>query len=125
MSEGDDIELRLIRLRRLSRLMASRVAQEAKTVDDKRSAVEELKAHLDERGIEVLEEARELNPTLAERVAEALLNAVRGGRLESPIDAGALLRLFRSLGLPVRPSTSVKVLKDGEVKDLSKYLAER
>lgn len=125
MSEGDDIELRLIRLRRLSRLMASRATQEAKTVDDKRSAVEELKAHLDERGIEVLEEARELNPTLAERVAEALLNAVRSGRLESPIDAGALLRLFRSLGLPVRPSTSVKVLKDGEVKDLSKYLAER
>ncbi|MEN3047823.1 MAG: DNA-binding protein [Candidatus Caldarchaeales archaeon] len=125
MSEDEDIELKLIRLRRLSRLLASRSDQGAKAVEERRSPVEELRAHLDEKGIEVLDEARELDPAVAERVAEALLNAVRSGRLESPIDAGALLKLFRSLGVPVKPSTSVKVLKDGEVKDLSRYLLER
>ncbi|MCS7094821.1 MAG: hypothetical protein NZ988_03305 [Thaumarchaeota archaeon] len=123
MSE-EDIELKLLRLRKLRKLMALRTSQPELGKDERRSPIEELKAYLDERGAEILNEAHQLNSSLTERVAVALTGAVREGRLQPLIDAGDLLRLFRSLGLHVKPSTTVKVLKDGEVKDLRQYLSE-
>ncbi|MCS7117851.1 MAG: hypothetical protein NZ957_03595 [Thaumarchaeota archaeon] len=124
MPSDDDIELKRLRLKRLRTLMAARSPQTEPKRDEKRSSVEELKDHLDERGVEVLNEAYQLNAAVVEKVANALVRAVREGKLQPPIDAGDLLRLFRSFGIPVRVSTSVKVLKDGEVKDLRKYLTE-
>jgi len=123
MSE-EDLELRMIRLRKMRHLLAARTQTDQQQQPKGEEPMEELKRYLDERGQEVLEEAASLNRALTERVAEALLRAIRSNVLPTPIDAGDLLRLFRDLGLPIRLETSVKVLRHGEAKDLRKYLSE-
>lgn len=125
----EDLELKMIRLRKMRQLLAARSQaarepEEAQQQVRREDPLEELKRYLDERGPEVLEEAASLNRELTERIAEALLRAVRAGRLATPIDAGDLLRLFREVGIPVRLETSVRILRHGEAKDLRKYLSE-
>jgi DNA-binding TFAR19-related protein (PDSD5 family) len=120
----EDLELRMIRLRKMRQLLAARKQTDQQPQPKREEPMEELKRYLDERGREVLEEAASLNRALTERVAEALLRAIRSNALPTPIDAGDLYRLFRDLGLPIKLETSVKVLKHGEVKDLRKYLSE-
>jgi DNA-binding TFAR19-related protein (PDSD5 family) len=120
----EDLELRMIRLRKMRQLLAARTQTDQEQQPKREEPVEELKRYLDERGQEVLEEAASLNRALTERVAEALLRAIRSNALPTPIDAGDLLRLFRDLGLPIKLETSVKVLRHGEAKDLRKYLSE-
>jgi hypothetical protein len=120
----EDLELRMIRLRKMRQLLAARKRTDQQPQPKREEPMEELKRYLDERGREVLEEAASLNRALTERVAEALLRAIRSNALSTPIDAGDLYRLFRDLGLPIKLETSVKVLRHGEAKDLRKYLSE-
>jgi DNA-binding TFAR19-related protein (PDSD5 family) len=120
----EDLELRMIRLRKMRQLLAARKQTDQQPQPKREEPMEELKRYLDERGQEVLEEAASLNRALTERVAEALLGAIRSNALPTPIDAGDLYRLFRDLGLPIKLETSVKVLRHGEAKDLRKYLSE-
>jgi DNA-binding TFAR19-related protein (PDSD5 family) len=123
MSE-EDLELRMIRLRKMRQLFSARTQADQQQQPKGEDPLEELKRYLDERGHEVLEEAASLNRALTERVAEALLRAIRSNALHTPIDAGDLLRLFKDLGLPIRLETSVRILRHGETKDLRKYLSE-
>ncbi len=123
MSE-EDLELRMIRLRKMRQLLTAGKQVDQEQQPKREDPVEELKRHLDERGREVLEEAASLNRGLTERVAEALLRAIRSNSLTTPIDAGDLFRLFRDLGIPIKLETSVRVLRHGESKDLRKYLSE-
>jgi len=120
----EDLELKMIRLRKMRQLLAAKAPETAQQPVKREDPLEELKRYLDERGPEVLEEAASLNRALTERIAEALLRAVKSGRLVTPIDSGDLLRLFREVGIPVRVETSVRILRHGEVKDLRKYLSE-
>ncbi len=120
----DDLELRMIRLRKMRQLLTARTQADQRQQTKREDPLEELKRYLDDRGYEVLEEAASLNRSLTERVAEALLRAIRANALPTPIDAGDLLRLFRDLGLPIKPETSVKILRHGEAKDLRKYISE-
>jgi DNA-binding TFAR19-related protein (PDSD5 family) len=120
----EDLELRMIRLRKMRQLLAARKQTDQQPQPKREEPMEELKRYLDERGREVLEEAASLNRALTERVAEALLRAIRSNALPTPIDAGDLYRLFRDLGLSIKLETSVKVLRHGEAKDLRKYLSE-
>jgi len=125
--EGEDITLRLIRLRKMRRMMAE-AAKEGGGEQAERPGtpdpVQELKRHCSERGDEVIDAAYNENPELVRRVAEALLRALAGGRLEGPIDAGDLLALFRRLGLRVTLGSRVMVYRKGEAKDLRKALEE-
>jgi hypothetical protein len=76
------------------------------------------------RGEEVIDAALTENPELVRRVAAALGKAIREGRVETPIDSGDLLALFRRLGLNVKVETRLMVQKRGETKDLRKALEE-
>ncbi|MCS7145818.1 MAG: hypothetical protein RMJ28_04705 [Nitrososphaerota archaeon] len=127
--EDEDITLKLLKLRKLRMRMAQMAkVREAPEPEEKHAAepdpVEELKKHISERGDEVLNVASSENPELVKRVSAALLKAIAAGRLETPIDAGDLLTLFRRLGLKVPVESRVMVHRKGETKDLRKALEE-
>ncbi len=124
----EDLTLKLLRLRkmrqRLSELAKQREATEAATERAQTDPVEELKKNVEGRGEEVIGAALTENPELVRRVAAALVKAIREGRVETPIDPGDLLALFRRLGLNVKVETRLLVQKRGETKDLRKALEE-
>jgi len=128
--EDEDIALRLIRMKKLRERMA--LAAKAKDEAGKgelsspqeQDPLQELKRHVSERGDEVIDTAFMENPELTRRVADALLKALKSGRLETPIDAGDLLILFRRLGLRVQVESKLMVHRKGETKDLRKALEE-
>ncbi len=124
----EDLTLKLLRLRkmrqRLNELAKQREATEAATEKAQTDPVEELKKNVEGRGEEVIGAALTENPELVRRVAAALVKAIREGRVETPIDPGDLLALFRRLGLNVKVETRLMVQKRGETKDLRKALEE-
>ncbi|MDT7877022.1 MAG: hypothetical protein RQ862_00515 [Candidatus Caldarchaeales archaeon] len=124
----EDLTLKLLRLRkmrqRLNELAKQREATEAATEKAQTDPVEELKKNVEGRGEEVIDAALTENPELVRRVAAALVKAIREGRVETPIDSGDLLALFRRLGLNVKVETRLMVQKRGETKDLRKALEE-
>ena len=71
------------------------------------------------RGKEVLDNAERQYPAEARAVAEQLGRMVLSGALPGPLDGGSLLAVFRSAGLDVRVSTTIRVEKDGRMVPLS------
>lgn len=126
MGEEEDITLKILRLKKLRKIMAEasqRSVSESQKPQEEPASSKLLK-YVSERGDEVLDAARALNPELVERVAEVLLKAINEGRVRPPISGGELLQLFRRLGLDVKISTRVAVYKKGETRDLKDYLEE-
>ena len=126
MSEEEDISLKILRLKKLRRMMAEASKQSVPETPklQEEPASSKLLRYLTDRGDEVLDAAKALNPELVERVAEVLLRAIDEGRVRPPISGGELLQLFRSLGLDVKISTRVAVYKKGETRDLKDFLEE-
>jgi len=126
LGEEEDITLKILRLKKLRKIMAEasqRSVSESQKPQEEPASSKLLK-YVSERGDEVLDAARALNPELVERVAEVLLKAINEGRVRPPISGGELLQLFRRLGLDVKISTRVAVYKKGETRDLKDYLEE-
>ena len=126
MSEEEDISLKILRLKKLRRMMAeaSRQSVPEPPRPQEEPASSKLLRYLTDRGDEVLDAAKALNPELAERVAEVLVKAIGEGKVRPPISGGELLQLFRRLGLDVKISTRVAVYKKGETRDLKDFLEE-
>lgn len=126
MSEDEDISLRMLRLKKLRKMMAEasqRAGAEAQKPQEEPASSKLLK-HLADRGDEVLEAAKELNPELTEQVSRVLLKAIEEGKVRPPITGGELLQLFRRLGLDIHISTRVAVYKKGETRELKEFLEE-
>jgi len=126
LSEDEDISLRMLRLKKLRKMMAEasqRAGPEAQKPQEEPASSKLLK-HLADRGDEVLEAAKELNPELTEQVSRVLLKAIEEGKVRPPITGGELLQLFRRLGLDIHISTRVAVYKKGETRELKEFLEE-
>ena len=111
----------------LDRLLAKRMEQMRQGAErpepakpDARGA---LLAVLGHRGKEVLDNAERQFPSAAPAVTEQLGRLVMSGALPGPIDGGALLAAFRTVGLDVRMNTTIRVEKDGEMVSLSDSMA--
>jgi len=76
-----------------------------------------------DRGEELIENALRLYKGLAIRVFKKLVEAKRSGRIKELWDY-QLYKLFESLGMRVPVSTRIRVVKHGEVKDLSELLTD-
>ena len=76
-------------------------------------------AALGHRGQEVLDNAERQFPGAAPAVAEQLGRLLASGAVKGPIDGGDLLAVFRSVGLDVRVSTTIRVEKDGKMVSLA------
>jgi hypothetical protein len=120
----EDADIKLLEQRKLEamrrRLKASAPKPKAERTD--REVVEEV---LYDRGDEVLDAAYSFYPKETKRLVKELASMVRDGRLAGMIAGGELLSIFRQLGLRFRLSTSIKVMDQGKLVDLSEKLKRK
>jgi DNA-binding TFAR19-related protein (PDSD5 family) len=119
----DDADLKLLEQRKLE-AMKRRLKAAAPSLKEKtdRQVVESM---LYDRGDEVLEAAYSFYPKETERLVKELSGMIRDGRLTERVAGGELLSIFRQLGLRFRLSTSIKVMDQGKLVDLSEKLGRK
>ena len=124
MDEDPDLKLlerrKLEEMRRRLKASAARPPEEAKQSD--RDVVEGM---LYDRGGEVLEAAYSSYPADTERVVKELAGPIRNGRLADKVGGGELLSIFRQLGMRIRLHTSIRVMDQGKLVDLSEKLKRK
>ena len=76
------------------------------------------------RAWEVYRAAWRQYPEIMPKIEEALLAAIRDGRLREKIDGESLYYFFRRIGLPVRLRTTIRIKEHGELKTLQEKLRE-
>jgi DNA-binding TFAR19-related protein (PDSD5 family) len=120
----EDADLKLLEQRKLEemrrRLRAA--APQAKQEKTDRQVVEEM---LYDRGDEVLEAAYSFYPEETGRLVKELAGMIREGRLKEKVAGGELLSIFRELGLRFRLKTSIRVMDQGKLVDLSEKLGRK
>jgi hypothetical protein len=118
----EDADLKLLEQRKLEemrrRLKAAPAAKREKT---DRQVVEGM---LYDRGDEVLDAAYSFYPRETERLVKEIAGMIRDGKLGEKIAGGELLSIFRQLGLRFRLKTSIKVMDQGKLVDLSEKLGK-
>ena len=120
----EDADLKLLERRKLEELRrrAKAAAPVPKKEQTDRQVVEGM---LYDRGNEVLEAAYSFYPKETERLVKELATMVREGRLTESIAGGELLSIFRQLGLRFRLKTSIRVMDQGKLVDLSEKLGRK
>lgn len=126
-----DAELERLKARRLAEMRARAQAQEAREEEDaedgagaRPSPREALVSALGHRGAEVLEAAERQYPAQAPAIVDELGRMVIHGQLPGGLDGGALLTVFRSVGVNVRLNTRITVEQDGKMVSLSDRLGK-
>jgi DNA-binding TFAR19-related protein (PDSD5 family) len=79
-------------------------------------------AYFGDRAWEIWNAAKEQYPTIITRVEEALIQAIKDGKIHEKIDGAALAQFFRGVGLPVRLNTQIRYAEHGELKTLEQKL---
>jgi DNA-binding TFAR19-related protein (PDSD5 family) len=119
----DDTDLKLLEQRKLEeirrRMRATAASKQEKT---DRQVVE---GQLYDRGDEVLEAAYSFYPKETERLVRELAMMIRDGRFNDRVTGGELLSIFRQLGLRFRLKTSIKVMDQGKMVELSEKLGRK
>ena len=120
----EDADLKLLEHRKLEemRRRMKAVAPQAKQEKTDRQVVEEM---LYDRGDEVLEAAYSFYPEETGKLVKELAGMIRDGRLKEKVAGGELLSIFRELGLRFRLKTSIKVMDQGKLVDLSEKLSKK
>lgn len=120
----EDTDLKLLEQRKMEelrrRLKASAQATKAEKTD--REVVEGM---LYDRGDEVLEAAFSFYPKETERLVKELAGMIRDGRVTEKVAGGELLSIFRQLGLRFSLKTSIRVMDQGKLVDLSEKLGRK
>lgn len=120
----EDADLRLLEQRKLEeiRRRLRKAAPATKQEKTDRQVVEDM---LYDRGTEVLEAAYSFYPKEAESLVKELAAMVRSGRLSEKIAGGELYSIFRQLGLRFRLNTSIRVMDQGKLVNLSEKLGRK
>jgi DNA-binding TFAR19-related protein (PDSD5 family) len=120
----EDADLKLLEQRKLEaiRRRLKAAAPTAKQEKTDRQVVEDM---LYDRGDEVLDAAYSFYPTETEQLVKEMATMIRSGRLTEKVAGGELLSIFRQLGLRFRLSTSIKVMDQGKLVDLSEKLGRK
>ena len=79
-------------------------------------------AYFGDRAWEIWNAAKEQYPTIIPKVEEALIQAIKDGKIREKITGAALAQFFRSVGLPVRLNTLIRYAEHGELKTLEQKL---
>jgi DNA-binding TFAR19-related protein (PDSD5 family) len=75
-----------------------------------------------DRAWEVWKAAREQFPKVIPKVEQALVDAVKQGKIGQKIDGGGLAMFLRQIGLPIRLNTQIRFAEHGELKTLEQKL---
>jgi DNA-binding TFAR19-related protein (PDSD5 family) len=120
----EDVDLKLLERRKLEE-MRKRMKAAAPAPKHEKTDRQVVEGMLYDRGDEVLEAAYSFYPKETERLVKELGTMIREGRLTDKIAGGELLSIFRQLGLRFRLNTSIRVMDQGKLVDLSEKLARK
>ncbi len=114
----EDLELKMLQLKRLRRLAKAMEKDEEIKEEKKPGPLETVRSRLGDRGEEVLRPALDQYPRETLEVLKVLAAAIRMGKIQGKIDGSSLYLLFRSIGLRVKLDTEIKYYRKGEYKRL-------
>lgn len=120
----EDSDLKLLEQRKLE-AMRRRLKAAAPPSNQEKTDRQVVEGMLYDRGDEVLEAAYSFYPRETERLVKEIADMIRRGRLKERVAGGELLSIFRQLGLRFRLKTSIKVMDQGKLVDLSEKLGRR
>lgn len=113
-----DPELEIIKAKKLLRMKKKASGEKPK------SDRELLLEHLFDRGSTVLATAERQYPKETTIIIAKLAELIKSGELQGGISGGALLALFRSIGLNVRMETKISVEEHGRIVSLADRLKQ-
>jgi programmed cell death protein 5 len=109
--------------RRMAALDAVQAARELAKDKPKEPTIDELLDRIfGDRAWEVWRQAREQFPKVIPQVEQALIDAVKQGKIMEKIDGGGLAMFLRQIGLPLRLNTQIRFAEHGELKTLQQKL---
>ena len=120
----EDADLKLLERRKLEE-MRRRLKASVPAPKQEKTGRQVVEGMLYDRGDEVLEAAYSFYPKETERLVNELAAMIREGRLTDRIAGGELLAIFRQLGLRFRLNTSIRVMDQGKLVELSEKLARK
>jgi programmed cell death protein 5 len=109
--------------RRMAAADAAQAAQAlAKDKPKEPSTDQMLDTIFGDRAWEVWRIAREQFPQVIPQIEQALIDAVKQGKIREKIDGGGLAMFLRQIGLPLRLNTQIRFAEHGELKTLQQKL---
>ena len=121
----DDLELKMLRLKRMRELMKSREKQKKEKERAElnfKDAYELVKKHLVDRGGEVLDAALEQYPNATKKIVMLIASKIMRGEFSGKISGETLMQLFEYLGMHVRLETKILYYRKGEYKSIRDLL---
>jgi len=119
---------RLEEIRRQIMLRQLREKQEtvkkAQEKNEKISNRELLDKHFGDRAWEVYNAATAQYPQIMPQIEQILVEGIKTGKISNIIDGAALMGFFRTIGLPVRLETKIRISEKGELKSLEEKMKE-
>lgn len=126
--DDDDRDIEIIKARKLKELREKAAAMERAKINQQpqkqKSAREIVSSYLYDRGDEVLNLAYAQFPVQTEAIITRIAELMLTGEITSRISGGELLALFRSVGLPVRVNTTIKIEDHGKFVSFSEKLRQ-
>jgi programmed cell death protein 5 len=127
MSDDELERLKRKKMQELHRRMAAQdavqAARELAKDKPKEPTTDELLDRIfGDRAWEVWRQAREQFPKVIPQVEQALIDAVKQGKIVEKIDGGGLAMFLRQIGLPLRLNTQIRFAEHGELKTLQQKL---
>jgi DNA-binding TFAR19-related protein (PDSD5 family) len=132
--EQEDPDIAIIKARKMRALMEQAAGIEKARIErhrfeesrmqHKRSNREIISDYLYDRGEEVLKLAESQFPIQTTSLINEIVELIRIGDIRQRISGGELLALFRSVGLNVRVSTTIKIEDHGKLVSLSDKLKQ-
>ncbi len=120
----EDTDLKLLEQRKLE-AMRRRLRAAAPPSKQEKTDRQVVEGMLYDRGDEVLDAAFSFYPNETERLVKEIATMIRDGRLKEKVSGGELFSIFRQLGLRFRLNTSIKVMDQGKLVDLSEKLGRK
>ena len=129
---SDDLELEMLRKRRLRELQKKHVLEQEKTEKIEQEQAEKqltpeeiLDKAFEGRAWEVWHAFEQQYPTIARGLKDVLAQLISEQKIEvTKISGEQLMYLFRKMGLRIRLQTKIRIAKRGEVKTLEDKLKE-
>lgn len=127
MSDDELERLKRKKMQEMQRRMASHDAAQAaqalaKDKPKEPSTDQILDKIFGDRAWEVWRIAREQFPQVIPQVEQALIDAIKQGKIVEKIDGGGLAMFLRQIGLPLRLNTQIRFSEHGELKTLEQKL---
>ncbi|MCB2171520.1 double-stranded DNA-binding protein [archaeon] len=83
-----------------------------------------LDSQFGDRAWEVYNAAVYQYPQVMPQVEQILIEGIKTGKIRDIIDGAALMGFFRSIGIPVRLQTTIRISEKGELKTLEQKMKE-